>query len=256
MIALQRPSPVPAVLLNEGALATARDIAAVRSDLVAYRSGAKTLDFERDVYGHPAVKGTLVRMQRGKCAFCESSFRAVAFGDVEHFRPKGGFRQRRSDPLRRPGYYWLAYAWDNLLVSCELCNRRHKRNHFPLEKGSPRARGPSVSCARERPRLIDPTREDPRDTITWHEHRAVALAGDLRGRVTIRVLGLNRATLRTRRRERLDVVSRILDMVEEHPRNTPEKQRAEDWLRAQARPDAEYSAMVRAYLTQRGFALS
>lgn len=256
MIALQRPPTVPAVLASEGALATVRDTAAVRSDPAGYRSGAKKLEFDREIYGHPTVKGALIRMQRSKCAFCESSFRAVAFGDVEHFRPKGGFRQRRSDALRRPGYYWLAYAWDNLLVSCELCNRRYKRNHFPLEKGSPRVRSPRGSCARERPRLIDPTREDPNGAVAWHEHRAVALAGDLRGRVTIRLLGLNRATLRTRRRALLDVVSTVLRMVEEHPRNTPEKRKAEDWLRDQTAPDAEYSAMVRAYLTARGFALT
>jgi hypothetical protein len=170
--------------------------------------------------------------------------------------PKGGFRQRRGLPLRRPGYYWLAYAWDNLLVSCELCNRRFKRNHFPLAKGSPRALGPGGDWTRERPHLIDPAREDPGASIVWNEHLAVAPAGDRRGWVTIRVLGLNRRTLRARRSAWLDYVARMLDMVEEHPRRTPTKLRAEAWLRAQVAPEAEYAAMVRAYLTTRGFPLT
>jgi hypothetical protein len=43
-----------------------------------------------------------------------------------HYRPKGGFRQRRSGVLKVPGYYWLAYDWRNLLVSCAVCNRREE----------------------------------------------------------------------------------------------------------------------------------
>ncbi len=74
------------------------------------------------VYGHRAVRSALAACQFGKCCFCESKIQHVMSGEVEHFRPKGGVRQRRSDPLDRPGYYWLAYDWSNLLLSCQSCN--------------------------------------------------------------------------------------------------------------------------------------
>lgn len=111
MIPVQRPSAVPSVLANEGKRETAHNIAKVRAKRADYRSGAKTLEFEREIYGHPTVKDELIDAQHAKCAFCESSFRAVTFGDVEHFRPKGGFRQRRSGALRRPGYSAMVRAY-------------------------------------------------------------------------------------------------------------------------------------------------
>jgi hypothetical protein len=48
------------------------------------------------------------------------------------FRPKGGWVQNDGDALTQPGYYWLAYEWSNLLISCQLCNQEFKKNRFPL----------------------------------------------------------------------------------------------------------------------------
>lgn len=54
-----------------------------------------------------------------KCAYCETSTKVVAHGDVEHFRPKNK-------------YWWLAYCYENYLVSCSICNEIHKRDKFPV----------------------------------------------------------------------------------------------------------------------------
>nr|WP_239015299.1 AAA family ATPase [Archangium violaceum] len=80
---------------------------------------------------------------RGKCAFCESQLAHISYGDVEHFRPKAGWRQEEGGPLGRPGYYWLAYEWTNLFLACTLCNQQFKRNLFPLRTPSRRARSHS-----------------------------------------------------------------------------------------------------------------
>ena len=56
----------------------------------------------------------------GKCAYCEAPTLPVAFGDVEHYRPKNS-------------YWWLAYCYDNYLASCQLCNQRFKRDDFPIQ---------------------------------------------------------------------------------------------------------------------------
>ncbi|MEZ4405372.1 MAG: hypothetical protein R3A52_02595 [Polyangiales bacterium] len=241
--------------LRAGLTETAKWVSAVRADRAAFASGAKTVEFVDAIYRDPTVKGALVQAQRGKCAFCESSFDHVSYGDVEHFRPKGGFRQRRRGALRRPGYYWLAYAWENLLVACEVCNRSFKRNWFPLEHRSPRARGPNADLSRERPRLVNPATEDPAAHITFHDHLAVAHPGDVRGRASIRAYGLNRKTIRTRRRDFIDKLGTLLDAAEELPPASPKARKVRDLLRRVCDPSHEYSAMIRAYLVARGVTL-
>jgi hypothetical protein len=58
-----------------------------------YRSGTKLFDFDGTLYGAVSVKKALRKAQHDKCAFCESKIAHVAYGDVEHFRPKAGVMQ-------------------------------------------------------------------------------------------------------------------------------------------------------------------
>jgi hypothetical protein len=57
-----------------------------------------------------------------KCAYCEAPTAVVAHGDVEHFRPK-------------KLYWWLAYAFDNYVFACQICNQIYKSDNFPLLHG-------------------------------------------------------------------------------------------------------------------------
>ena len=82
----------------------------------------------------------MIKAQHGKCFLCESKITHISFGDVEHFRPKGGSRQTTDEKaMKVPGYFWLAYAWQNLFLACQLCNQRYKKNLFPLENPDERA---------------------------------------------------------------------------------------------------------------------
>jgi len=63
------------------------------------------------------VKDQLLNETHQKCAYCESHTAVVAFGDVEHYRPKSV-------------YWWLAYCYDNYLASCAVCNQRFKGANF------------------------------------------------------------------------------------------------------------------------------
>lgn len=116
------------------------------------------------------------------------------YSDVEHFRPKKAVLED-DGRLRRPGYYWLAYTWENLLLACAECNRRQKRNNFPIE--GERARRPEDALDQERPIFIDPAGpDDPEALITFTDlGRAVAVDGNQRGKVTIEGLHLNRDDL-------------------------------------------------------------
>jgi hypothetical protein len=62
----------------------------------------------------------------GKCAYCESRYRAVDARDVEHYRPKGGVTEAPG----HWGYWWLAAIWRNLLPSCPPCNQRRRQVVF------------------------------------------------------------------------------------------------------------------------------
>jgi hypothetical protein len=66
-----------------------------------------------------AGKKSLIADTHHKCAYCEAPTTMVAYGDVEHFRPKSI-------------YWWLAYCYDNHLFSCQICNGTYKGDNFPV----------------------------------------------------------------------------------------------------------------------------
>jgi len=216
-----------------------------------YCNGERTFDFDAKIYGHEQVKTALKEMQQGKCAFCESKVTHIAYGDVEHFRPKGGFRQQPEDPLGRPGYYWLAYDWNNLLFACQLCNQRFKKNLFPLEDPAKRARNHHEDHARERPMLIDPAREDPDQAIGFRSEYAFGRDPIGRGAATIDVLRLNRIELSERRRDVLIRIHSLLEIVRvaDHQIDNLELQQwarnAEREIQRATQSGAEYAAMAR-----------
>jgi uncharacterized protein (TIGR02646 family) len=209
-------------------------------------------EFAEDIYRHESVKAALRAAQHDKCAFCESKFSHVGYGDVEHFRPKAGYCQRDGSPLRRPGYYWLAYEWDNLFFSCQLCNQRFKRNLFPLRHPRRRALSHHDPLGREEPLLIDPGRDDPAAFLRFREEVAEAVDENLVGKTTIAVLGLNRPELTEARRSRLRPVLlllRVRGTLAALPA-TPEVEQhlleIDAQLHALTRDEAEYAAMMRA----------
>ena len=220
-----------------------------------YRTGTKKFDFDSGIYGHKSVKQALIDAQHKKCAFCESKITHVSYGDVEHFRPKGGVRQTASDALAVPGYYWLAYEWGNLLLSCQLCNQRHKRNLFPLANPGVRAATHHHDLSREEPLFINPAAgDDPAQYISFRCEVPYAVNGNARGRATISALGLDREDLNEMRRGRLAALRILQDVVQ----LGQDPDRADDpefqALAAEARAElleagtdsAEYAGMVQA----------
>ena len=211
------------------------------------------------VYGSKAVKHALISSQHGKCAFCESRITVVSHGDVEHYRPKAGWDQEDGAGLVKPGYYWLAYDWNNLFLSCQICNQSCKRNIFPLINPASRARSHKDRLGDELPMLIHPGEDDPEKLIGWRGSVPRAIGGDPRARATIRILRLDRPELRDARREHLDQVMRDRQMVKDVAdllkrgvtlsRQVIDNVAAmREQLEAATQPHAVYSAMVRANL--------
>ena len=119
MIKITKPTKAPAILLSRGRRKSTDHCSDYLLYKADYDAGKRIFSFDVGIYGSNAVKNALIKAQHGKCCFCER--KAGKDGDVEHFRPKAGYRQTKSGALLRPGYYWLTYEWDNLLLSCSEC---------------------------------------------------------------------------------------------------------------------------------------
>jgi hypothetical protein len=155
-----------------------------------------------------------------KCAFCECVIGGLDQpGDVEHFRPKLGVQNAQGKPVmvrmfgvRRsphPGYFWLAYTWDNLIPACALCNREGKRNYFPVDPPGSNAKDPK-ELAREVPLLIHPGLEDPAKHLKLDRSDFLLVATSPRGQTAIDVLKLNRTKLIEQRRQTYMAVKALL----------------------------------------------
>ena len=220
--------------------------------------GGTDFEFRSATYGAKSVKAALIAAQHGKCCFCESRVSSVAHGDVEHYRPKGGWDQEDGAGLRTPGYYWLAYDWANLYFACQICNQSFKRIAFPLADPATRAVDHRADLSVEDPLLLDPGAVDPEAFITWHGEIPVPRGGDRRGAATIRIVGLDRPVLNEVRLERLDDLRTMRDGAQVLadwaatgdllPDEATVLERLRDRLAAAVRDDAVYAAMARAEL--------
>jgi uncharacterized protein (TIGR02646 family) len=240
MIRVLRPGATPSVLATDG-------VKAAQQHSTDYAAGVREFKFEAAIYGHETVKQALVAMHRVNCAYCESKVRHTGPGTIDHYRPKAAVQQAAGAPFIRPGYYWLAYQWENLSFSCVACNQK-KRNLFPLRDDRQRAHSHLDPLEREAPLLIDPSRENPEDFISFRAEYAFALEGNPRARITIEVLALNdRYDLVEQRRK----IIRILQTFQKIIISWPESQAAADarqYLNEAVMDTGEYAAMCRAFL--------
>lgn len=226
---------------------------------------AEAHEAKREVYGHDLVRAALEELFHHKCAYCESKVTASSDWPVEHFRPKGRVAERPD----HPGYYWLAYEWTNLYLSCTLCNERRrdrarwgdcrlagntggKADQFPLADEGGRAMSSSDDLAREEPLLLDPCRDDPAEFLGYGVNGEVmAVADNPRGQATIDICHLNRSRLCDLRRDLVTVISRALAILTTGSREISDAAKADllGWLQQSRMDDScEYAAVARAVL--------
>ena len=133
-------------------------------------------------YAHPDIRAALEAETHEKCAYCEGKFKHVAYGHIEHKLPK------RKCPK-------LVCAWTNLIMACPRCN---------TNKGD--------YCDPEY-RLLDPHVDDVETMVVFDGWLAHAEPGS-RADKTIARLKLNRSDLFLARKEALEALRWILDLVE------------------------------------------
>jgi uncharacterized protein (TIGR02646 family) len=201
----------------------ARELQRVRSIVSAGQLDSDTIGKEYSV-----VKRELWIQQLMRCCYCEAPIQCD-YSDVEHFRPKA--RADRRNGALDPGYWWLAWTWENLLFSCPNCNRSAKKDFFPLEAGSVPLLPEEPPPGRELPTLIDPFSEDPVESIQFvfdgRHWRPTGRNGSKRGQQTVELLKLDRMDLLTL------YDSHVNDIVKPHTEATLEAIQRQDLERIQ-----------------------
>lgn len=248
MIRLTRPT-CPDILNNKGAELNNNNISAYEANPDAFKNGAEKFNFEgkNRVYGESSVKSELIKAQHFKCCFCEAKI-THSPGDVEHFRPKGKVDQHEDEASIRPGYFWLAYTWENLMYSCDDCNRRYKKNYFPLKDPSKRALSPNDNIDAEEPLIIDPFTENPEEYIDYRGAEPYSKNGNQKGLETIKRTGLNdtaRLSFNEDRVTRLKNAEDLYIALSEGTFPKPFRNKLEKALAEFQLPTSEYSLMIK-----------
>lgn len=209
---ITRTTPPPASLSETDTnSAGARELLRARGRFAPAQGGQVEGTFNFVAYKGADVREALRADFHRKCAYCESFYAATMPDDVEHYRPKAAFVE--NGQTVKPGYWWLAMKWSNLLPSCADCNRGRKlqvagetgrktlgkANQFPLAAGTARARAEGAETT-ERPMLLDPTVDDPAEHLEFLPDgniRPAQINGkdSERGAATIDVVALRRIDL-------------------------------------------------------------
>lgn len=226
-------------------------------------TGVKPLPFNSDVWA--SIKRWFFdNVFNGRCAYCEGDVRVVAFGDGEHWRPKGAVAVG-ADPVvdsvsgeAHPGYFWLAYEWRNLLPACQQCNSgeggyKGKGTQFPIL--GTRVFGPREGLTYdelneiEQPLLLHPFDEDvdPADHLDFDDFgQPLAKGGSVRGQCSIDVYNLDRPDLNALRGELCEDIRKEVKhaFAEQLHGGRP----AVETLRARMAANKRYSLAAGAYI--------
>jgi hypothetical protein len=123
--------------------------------------------FDPSLYACKVVFDALQKNSRGCCSWCES-YLEHSQPQVSHFRPAAGYIDNNN--IYRTAYYSLAYEQSNLFYSCWACSELYKADQFPTIDGD---HAPHVSHEAEKPALINPYVENPRNTIRFNPLNAM-----------------------------------------------------------------------------------
>ncbi|NMG03301.1 hypothetical protein [Azoarcus taiwanensis] len=231
----------------------------------------------------PVQRAALIAANRGHWVALRAEFSAYSHGkcwyvecknpgtddDIDHFRPKSGVKEDGT----HPGYFWFAFDWKNLRLSCHRANRPRinpdgagtggKAGHFPLVNPAARAFTPAEGKGHEVPALLDPT--DPQDVamLTFQQNGEVALSPQFKGQTAAEaklsasrlILHLDWPAFREARVVLYNQIERTVDrLVREAPNgdpNVPPTQAFYDAIRDlknAMKSDQEYFAAARVYV--------
>lgn len=133
-----------------------------------------------------ALRAEFAAYSHDKCWYVECKNPGTD-DDIDHFRPKLGVKEEPT----HPGYFWFAFDWTNLRLSCHRANRPRvnpdgagtggKAGHFPLVVPAARAFSPADGKGQEVPALLDPTNPYDVAMLTFQQNGEVDLSPEFKG---------------------------------------------------------------------------
>lgn len=244
MIQIDKGFSIPEILLTgKGKQETDKLCTDFDNDPTSFQGTdpTKKHTFNSNIYTAKSVKNKLKKIQHNKCCFSEAKFTGD-YGDVEHFRPKGRLGVEGSNIKHYPGYYWLAYSWDNLFLCKQMINISHKKDLFPLLNDDERAHNHNEDHALEHPVLIDPSRENPRDHIRFRQDEPRGITE--RGEKTIILLNLRHSDFEEPRRTLFYMLEALKSVLEGLDSDCAIAEKIRKVLDRAISPEAEYSSMA------------
>ena len=176
----------PENLVSRGIIAINSEFLKFNAEKEKYFSGELKFEANNSIYNSDIVRETLEKLQNNKCCYCETKSTRSNI-DVEHFRPKTAYSSDYKGVSKYPGYFWLAYDWQNLFLACQVCNQIFKNDFFPIEVEDARAQTNHCDIKDEIPFIVHPSLDEPEIEIKYRE--SVPFGITERGKKTIAYLG-------------------------------------------------------------------
>ncbi len=247
MIKIEKGDP-PKYLQTKGIEHTRLLIDEFDTERDRYLNGESKFQFKK-TYKAKSVQKLLKIRQRNKCCYSEAYFAGDHY-HVEHFRPKSRIVDFSTRHIyRKSGYYWLAYSWNNLFLCKGKPNDSYKIDYFPFLSGSLENITHHDNNL-ENIGLVNPSEDEPRDHIRFYDDAPVGVSE--RGRITIKVCGLDDIDLVKARRSDFEKLSALksayLMLTMDNQRRSPVDQQKVDGFRAtlmkSTEPEAQFSSMA------------
>lgn len=176
----------PKALVKKGAEKTKSDLIEFAKNKLEYDAGTLKFEASSSIYNSDIVRQTLEAIQKNKCCYCETKS-TRSNNDVEHFRPKAAYSSDFKGISKYPGYFWLAYDWDNLFLACQVCNQIFKNDFFPIKDETTRAQLKDFNIENENSLFVHPSKDEPEEEIEYRE--SIPFGKTEKGKKTIAYLG-------------------------------------------------------------------
>ncbi len=179
----------------------------------------------------PAIRESLEKMQKGRCAYCEGPLYHDAH--IEHFRRKNA------------AYFpHLTFTWTNLFLACE------SRDHCGHYKDRPTAPPYNPDD------LVKPDEDHPDDFFFFHSSGEVRIRGGVgevlvrRAKETIRVFHLDAPALKAARRNAVKRYLRAGGKALDEVMKWPEIELVTEWINEEihATQKEHYSTTIRHFM--------
>lgn len=172
--------------------------------------GKESTSYLKSRYSHKEIKDSILKETSEKCAYCESKFRHVHHGDIEHIYPKSLDESKR-------------FEWANLTLACEICNQNKSTTDIGI--------------------MIDPYKMDPSDHLFFAGTIIIEITDN--GLYAKTILDLNRSELLEARKTRLETITSTLRSILN--KNVPKTTRQillDSLIDNECNKSSEYSAML------------